>query len=242
MLIAGVPNLTKLLDSTFLQNNRNIQQAINNVIIKKSIYKYDNAATPFKISEFLIGTLRRTTDFYTSVEAQEFDGYCVENDIEFELEFSYMMRTILDWVELEKLLSSLKSSNFVKIRLKIDLYDSDYTFDFDRIPLLVGPIKERLIALSIYLPLSDCTRGAIDLEFLKDVEVLESTNCQINGTFSQCRNLKELEYMPLGIRNPMDILRLPLTLKHLHLYSCGYIKGDCNKSAQFPSLELISVW
>lgn len=67
VLIAGIPNLTKLLDSTFLQKNRNIQQAINNVITRKSIYKYDNATMPFSHREFLIIFIRRRADF-TSVE------------------------------------------------------------------------------------------------------------------------------------------------------------------------------
>ena len=45
----------------------------------------------------------------------------MENEVKVELELSYLMRTILDWIEMEKLLKGLKPSKIVKIRLKIDL-------------------------------------------------------------------------------------------------------------------------
>ena len=85
-LIAGIANLVRLLNSTFLQSNPSIQQAINNVILKGSTYKYDNATTPFKSEDYLIMTIRRTTDFDTIAEAQAFDDYCVGNDIAIQLE------------------------------------------------------------------------------------------------------------------------------------------------------------
>lgn len=86
VLVAGIANLTKLLDSTFLQYNSNIQQAINNVINKKSIHKYENATTPFKSAIYLTVSDWRTTDFNTIAEAQVFDDYCVGNDIAIQLE------------------------------------------------------------------------------------------------------------------------------------------------------------
>ncbi|KAG5419031.1 hypothetical protein I9W82_002798 [Candida metapsilosis] len=239
--IAGIPNLTKLLDSAFLQNNGNIQQAINNVITKKSIYKYDNATMPFSHREFSIIFMRRRADFTSVEELQVFDDYCVENKVKVELELSYLMRTILDWIELEKLLKGLKSSRTVKIRLKIDLSESDYILDLDRLPLLLGPIKERLVAFSIESDPFESSRGAIDLQFLKDIEVLELLRCGIKGSFSQYHNLKELEYMPSDTEHPIDISNLPPTLKRLHLYWCDHIKGVANKSTKFPSLESIAV-
>ena len=241
VLIAGIPNLTRLLDSAFLQNNGNIQEAINNVITQKSIYKYDYATTPFTYREFGVIFMRRRADFTSVVEFGVFDDYCVENEVKVELELSYLMRTILDWIELERLLNGLKPSKVVKIRLKIDLSESHSILGLDRLPLLLGPVKERLIALSIELNSFDGSRGALDLEYLRDIEVLELLRCGIKGSFSHCHNLKELEYMPLGRENPIDILNLPPTLKRLHLYRCDDIKGVLNKSVQFPSLELISV-
>ncbi|KAG5419617.1 hypothetical protein I9W82_003385 [Candida metapsilosis] len=237
-LIAGIPNLTKLLDSAFLQNNGNIQQAINNVITRKSVYKYDNATTPFTHRKFAIIFMRRRVDFTSVEELQVFDDYCVENEVKVELELSYLMKTILDWIEMEKLLKCLKASKVVKIRLSVDLFLSDYILDLDKVPLLLAPIKERLIAFSISLHLS---QGVIDLQSLKDIEVLKLRGCGIKGSFSQCHNLKELEYTASGEHNPIDISNLPPTLKRLHLYWCDDIKGVADKSAKFPSLESVGV-
>ncbi|KAG5419629.1 hypothetical protein I9W82_001509 [Candida metapsilosis] len=239
--IAGITNLTKLLNNTFIQSNPNIQQTVNNVITSKPIYKYDNATTPFKAKEFFIHLGRRTTDFITVEEAWAFADYCVENDIEVQLELSYLMVTILDWIELEELLKSLKPSRIVKIRLSINLAESKCILDLTKIPSLVSPIKEGLIGLSIQSgPLGSST-GALDLEYLRDIEVLQLGGCGIIGSFSQCHNLKELEYLASGEHNSIEISNLPPKLKRLYLYDCDDIKGVVNKSARFPSLESISL-
>ncbi|KAG5416914.1 hypothetical protein I9W82_005644 [Candida metapsilosis] len=240
--IAGVTNLRKLLNSTFLQTNPNIQQAINNVIIKGSTYKYDNATTPFKSEDYSIGSHWRTTDFVTIAEVQAFDDYCVENSIAIELEFSYLMRTILDWIEMEKLLKCLKAGKFVKRQLKIDLSESDYTLDLNKLPSLIGPIKERFIGLSIDSSPLGSSVGAIDLEYLRDIEVLQLDGCDIKGSFSQYHHLRELDYTPSDEQEySIDLQKLPPTLQRLHLHSCDCIEGVTDQSAQFPSLESISV-
>ena len=241
VLVAGIANLTKLLDSTFLQYNSNIQQAINNVINKKSIHKYENATTPFKSAIYLTVSDWRTTDFNTIAEAQVFDDYCVGNDIAIELEFSYLMRTILDWIEMEKLLKGLKPGKVVKRNLKIDLMESDYTLDLTKLPSLIGPIKERFVGLSIDLSPVGSSVGAIDLEYLRDIEALHLKGCGINGSFFQCHHLRELDYMPPRTQNSIDLQKLPPTLKRLHLYSCERIEGFADKSTRFPSLELMAV-
>ncbi|KAG5416916.1 hypothetical protein I9W82_004547 [Candida metapsilosis] len=239
--IVGFSNLKNLLSSTFLQKNRNIQQAINNAITKKPIYKYDNATTPFKSEDCSIVSNRHITDFKTIVEVQAFDNYCVENGIATELVFSFLMRTILDWIEMEKLLKGLKPNKFVKRQLKIDLSESDYTLDLAKIPSLIGPIKDRLIALSISSAPLGSSMGAIDLEYLRDIEILQLDGCGIIGSFSQCQHLRELEYMPLDERNPIEISNLPPTLERLSLYSCDDIKCVADRSAELPSLESIAV-
>ncbi|KAG5417874.1 hypothetical protein I9W82_004202 [Candida metapsilosis] len=240
--IAGITNLSKLINSTLLQSNPNIQQAINNVIMRRSTYKYDNAATPFKFEDYSIVSNRRTTDFDTIAEVQAFDDYCVENSIAIELEFSYLMRTILDWIEMQKLLKCLKASKVVKRQLKIDLWESDYTLDLAKIPSLIGPIKERFIGLSINSSPLGSSMGAIDLEYLRDIEVLQLDGCEINGSFSQYHHLRELDYTPSDEQEySIDLQKLPPTLKRLHLHSCDCIEGVTDQSAQFPSLESISV-
>lgn len=70
---------------------------------------------------------------------------------------------ILDWIELEKLILSLKPYRSLQIRLKIDLFESDYILDLNNIPLLLWPIKKRLIALSIHLSTPDDSKGVIDM-------------------------------------------------------------------------------
>ena len=242
VLVAGAKNLTKLLDSTFLQSNPNIQQAINKDITKKPIYKYDNATTLFESEDYLIGSNRRTTDFNTIAKVQAFDDYCVENSIAIELEFAYLMRAILDWIEMEKLLKCLKASKFVKRQLKIGLTVSDYTLDLTKLPSLIGPIKERFVGLSIDLSPLGSSVGAIDLEYLRDIEVLQLDGCDIKGSFSQYHHLRELDYTPLDEQEySIDLQKLPPTLRRLHLHSCDCIEGVTDQSAQFPSLELISV-
>ncbi|KAG5419025.1 hypothetical protein I9W82_002792 [Candida metapsilosis] len=239
--VAGAKNLTKLLDSTFLQSNPNIQQAINKDITKKPIYKYDNATTLFESEDYSIDSNRRTTDFNTIAKVQAFDDYCVENSIAIELEFAYLMRAILDWIEMEKLLKCLKASKFVKRQLKIGLTVSDYTLDLTKLPSLIGPIKERFIGLSINSSPTGSSKGAIDLEYLRDIEVLQLNLCEINGSFSQYHHLRELDYMPPGTQNSIDLQMLPPTLKRLHLYSCERIKCVADKSSELPSLEVIAV-
>ncbi|CAK9683482.1 unnamed protein product [Candida parapsilosis] len=241
---AGASNLIELLSSKeFLQQNPNLKSAIDYEMTENS-YTYDNrSAKPNRLIYWTSIKKVNTSDFKNSKEFEEFYDYCVRASTETQMNLYYKVEFAPDFLELLGLLQNLKSSNSVKLFLNLDFTSCHLHFvDLTQLFASMSHLKDCLIGFSITGGYMTNFKGIIDLEELRDVEELSISGCKVSGSFSRCRKLQKLSFVPIdGDKSLFDILELPCSLKCLEFTDYSASEPRSHDGATFPCLDSISI-
>ena len=135
--------------------------------------------------------------------------------------------------------------------MSVDLELPDYIVDLYNLEVLLLPIKEHVVCLSIhFFPIY--SMGLINLKFLLSIELLRLHCCGVQKSFSKCNKLRELKYTPdyvlnysstMERLNHVDLLGLSLPLKALDLWWYDGVDDvtEPNNTLKSPSLELVPI-
>lgn len=241
--IAGVENLMPLLsDHSFIQQQSNLKKAINEVIEKKSIYKYNNQAKKLdNMYSWDMSNEIHETDFSSAREFQVFDEYCVNNGVNVHMVLKSKFYYASDLIEVQRVVTRLNLSATVKLHLDLDVLVSKMSyFNVNEFLGFVEHLKGRLKGFSVRGDFTEATvKGEIRLEFFKDIEILSLSGFDVIET---CENLKELSFQPEAkfVKKGRS-LDLPVTLKKFK-----YIGGresssvTIKKGSKMPTLTHVS--
>lgn len=248
-------------DQSFLQLHPSLKTAIGKVIHEKSVIKFNTMYEDSRKTDIpnvyydYDPRFETKTDCKTMVEFLKIDQFCVDEEIEVEMDVVYRIDAMTEVLDFTEFLQKLRPSTRTKLRLDVTVADGIAYFithhmNQTRKFNLLGHLKDRLTGISANIASVFGSYQDLQLEQFKNVDTLGFIDGDVTGSFANFKNLTTLKLVGLKYlwrRDDFefDISQLPLTLKKLGLSHCDRIyltpsDKELLKTKQFPTIDEFS--